>query len=395
MTDDRGNSDQVSGDAMPARPSPNRRRDSLSGLSDVLRRRSATEALFARPTSAVDGMTDRVESRTSAQGGAEVQEIDRDSARNAGVRASLAAIMRTGTGVLTDVPLAELRPNTFQPRMHFARRPLEELARSLADEGQIEPVIARRVFSDGLETLELVAGARRLAAARICDATIRPFPTLRTEIRDLTDEEAERLSLIENLQRENLTPLEEGYRYTHLQRRDPSRWSVRAIADFVHKKKSTIQNRLNLVRDLAGAEAVLGERIPPTAGFHIMRLPPELRATYLAEAVRHGLTVEQVRADVDRRITILRATANGIETVHIPVTLPEIDAHATSPNTLLPGPGDADATPTSRTGHLRHLRAQRIQVGLRIDELEAELRRHVVAFRELSAEIAKVDGLHD
>ncbi|NDG99042.1 MAG: hypothetical protein EBY11_14030, partial [Proteobacteria bacterium] len=100
MTDDQGNSDQVSGDAMPARPSPNRRRDSLSGLSDVLRRRSATEALFARPTSAVDGMTDRVETRTSAQGGAEVQEIDRDSARNAGVRASLAAIMRTGTGVL-------------------------------------------------------------------------------------------------------------------------------------------------------------------------------------------------------------------------------------------------------------------------------------------------------
>ncbi len=395
MTDEQGNSDQVAGDATQARPSPNRRRNSLSGLSDVLRRRSATEALFARPASAVEGTTDRVETGPLAQVGAEVQENDRDSARNAGVRASLAAIMRTGTGVLTDVPLAELRPNTFQPRMHFARRPLEELARSLADEGQIEPVIARRVFSDGLETLELVAGARRLAAARICDATIRPFPTLRTEIRDLTDEEAERLSLIENLQRENLTPLEEGYRYTHLQRRDPSRWSVRAIADFVHKKKSTIQNRLNLVRDLAVAEAVLGERIPPTAGFHIMRLPPEMRATYLAEAVRHGLTVEQVRADVDRRITILRATANGIETVHIPVTLPEIDAPATSPNTLLPGPGDADATPTSRTVHLRHLRAQRIQVGLRIDELEAELRRHVVAFRELSAEIAKVDGLHD
>jgi ParB-like chromosome segregation protein Spo0J len=249
------------------------------------------------------------------------------------------------------------------------------------------------VFSDGLETLELVAGARRLAAARICDATIRPFPTLRTEIRDLTDEEAERLSLIENLQRENLTPLEEGYRYTHLQRRDPSRWSVRAIADFVHKKKSTIQNRLNLVRDLAVAEAVLSERIPPTAGFHIMRLPPEMRATYLAEAVRHGLTVEQVRADVDRRITILRATPNNIETVDLSGTQPEPDAHATSPNTLLPG--DADATPTSRTVHLRHLRAQRVQVGLRIDELEAELRRHVVAFRELSVEIAKVDGFHD
>jgi len=118
-----------------------------------------------------------------------------------------------------------------------------------------------------------------------------------------------------------------------------------------------------------------------------------MRATYLAEAVRHGLTVEQVRADVDRRITILRATPNNIETVDLSGTQPEPDAHATSPNTLLPA--DADATPTSRTVHLRHLRAQRVQVGLRIDELEAELRRHVVAFRELSVEIAKVDGFHD
>ncbi len=395
MTDDQGNPDQVAGDAVPVRPGPGpgRRRDSLSGLSDVLRRRTATEALYARPGSVVELTQDRAETGTPAQVGAEVPEDDRDSPRNAGVRASLAAIMRTGTGVLTDVPLAELRPNTFQPRMHFARRPLEELARSLAEEGQIEPVIARRVFSDGLETLELVAGARRLEAARMCDATIRPFPTLRTEIRDLTDEEAERLSLIENLQRENLTPLEEGYRYTHLQRRDPTRWSVRAIADFVHKKKSTIQNRLHLVRDLAVAEAVLGERIPPTAGFHIMRLPAEMRATYLAEAVRHGLTVEQVRADVDRRITILRGTASRAGTGANLEALVGADPVSTSP-TALPA-ADGDASPTSRTMHVRRLRAQRVQVGLRIDELETELRRHVGAFRELSAEIAKVDGLHD
>ncbi len=393
MTDDKGNSDQVAGDASPVRQGPGRRRGSLSGLTDVLRRRTATEALYVRPGSPPERMQDRVDTGTPAQVGANTPDGDRDSAREAGVRASLAAIMRTGSGVLTDVPLADLRPNTFQPRMHFARRPLEELARSLADEGQIEPVIARRVFSDGLETLELVAGARRLEAARICDATIRPFPTLRTEIRDLTDEEAERLSLIENLQRENLTPLEEGYRYSHLQRRDPTRWSVRAIADFVHKKKSTIQNRLNLVRDLAIAEAVLGERIPPTAGFHIMRLPMEMRATYLAEAVRHGLTVEQVRADVDRRITILRGTANGVDPGVIDVALVGSDADVTALSAI--APIDGGTSQTSRAVHLRHFRAQRVQVSLRIDELEAELRRHVIAFRELSSEIAKLDGLHD
>ena len=84
MTDEQGNSDQVAGDATQARPSPNRRRNSLSGLSDVLRRRSATEALFARPASAVEGTTDRVETGPLAQVGAEVQEI-------AAVRASASA----------------------------------------------------------------------------------------------------------------------------------------------------------------------------------------------------------------------------------------------------------------------------------------------------------------
>ena len=227
--------------------------------------------------------------------------------RAAAAHASLQALTRGNTGNVVDVPLDQLHPNPFQPRFHFQRRPLEELAQSLASEGQIEPVIARRVVRDGGERLEIVAGARRVEAARICDATIKPFPTVRVDVRELTDDEAERLSLIENLQRENLTPLEEGYRYWQLQQRDPKQWTVRAIADFVHKKKSTVQNRLGLVKEPAVAEAVLREHIPPTAGFHILRLPRPERESYLRAAVGQGLTVEQIKADVDRLVASQRA----------------------------------------------------------------------------------------
>ena len=281
--------------------------------------------------------------------------------RVSAIQASLQAVTRGAAGQVVDVPLEQLQPNPFQPRFHFQRRPLEELAESLASEGQIEPVIARRVWRNGVEVLEIVAGARRVEAARICNETIRPFPTVRVDIRELTDEEAERLSLIENLQRENLTPLEEGYRYWQLQQRDPKQWSVRAIADFVHKKKSTVQNRLGLVKEPVVAEAVLREQIHPTAGFHILRLPPAERAAYLRTAVTEKLTVEQIKTDVDRRV----AAGRGRSAV-------------------------AQAQPGEASDAFRRARLQDERRGVleRIETLEGELRGLQQRLREIDHQLA-------
>lgn len=352
-----------------------RRRESLA---DLVRRRTAAPHVLDLP------MPDDVAGRVVLMGAT----TETQSVRDAGVRASLAAIMRPGTasvGTLIDVPLAALRENPFQPRIWFARQSIEELAQSLADEGQIEPIIVRRVERDGVDVLELVAGSRRLEAAKHCNEVIRPFPTLRAEVRTLSDEESERLSLIENLQRENLTPLEEGYRYAHLQRRDPSRWSVRAIADFVHKKKSTVQNRLNLVKDLAVAEAVLNQKIPPTAGFHIMRLPAEMRGAYLERAIADDLTVEQVRADVDRRVGAWRVGSRA--TADLGTGFPFEGSAA--PGAALAAPsGSPDGSDAAE--EVRHLLAQKAQVALRIEELEVELRRHVLAMREIGARLQAI-----
>ena len=287
------------------------------------------------------------------------------SERVSAIQASLQAVTRGAVGQVVDVPLDQLQPNPFQPRFHFQRRPLEELAQSLASEGQIEPVIARRVLRNGAEVLEIVAGARRVEAARICNETIRPFPTVRVDIRELTDEEAERLSLIENLQRENLTPLEEGYRYWQLQQRDPKQWSVRAIADFVHKKKSTVQNRLGLVKEPVVAEAVLREQIHPTAGFHILRLPPAEREGYLRTAVAEKLTVEQIKTDVDRRVASGRATARG---------------GARS--------GVTPARALSDAARRERLAAERQGVVARIEALEGELRGLQQRLREIDHQLA-------
>jgi ParB family chromosome partitioning protein len=306
--------------------------------------------------------------------------------RTAAAQQTLGALSRGAEGVVVDVPLQDLRPNPFQPRFQFHRQPLEELAQSLASEGQLEPAIARRVERDGVEVLEIVAGARRLEAAKICNSTIRPFPTLRVETRTLTDEEAERVSLIENLQRENLTPLEEGYRYWQLQQRDPRRWSVRAIADFVHKKKSSVQNRLGLIKHPAVAEAVLRGQIPPTAGFHIMRLPPPEREGYLRAAIAGGLTVEQIKAEVDRRLAPRRLAVAG-----------ETDDAATGTPLRSPvsrprmGSGEQGGeTRDAAAAAARHseLIAERERLLLEVEDLEQALRDKVAALRAVERELA-------
>jgi ParB/RepB/Spo0J family partition protein len=323
--------------------------------------------------------------------------------RRAAVQFSLGALTRNAEGGLLDVPLEELQPNPVQPRFQFQRQPLEELAQSLADEGQLEPVIARRVRRDGVEALEIVAGARRLAAAKICNASIRPFPTLRADVRELTDEEAERIALIENLQRENLTPLEEGYRYWQLQQRDARKWSVRAIADFVHKKKSTVQNRLGLVRDPAVAEAVLREQLPPTAGFHILRLPEPEREAYLRTAVARRLTVEQVKTDVERRLSLWHGSA-GPASEGLTTTDPAADQEMPTAATAPPAApvegavaarghvrrGGQQVAPDGTAERRRALEQERAQVLARIEELEAALRDEYGRHRRVERALAEL-----
>jgi ParB family chromosome partitioning protein len=321
--------------------------------------------------------------RRSSAGPAEQQ------ARSDAVQFSLSALTRSADGTLVDVPLEDLHANPFQPRFQFDRQPLEELAQSLATEGQLEPAIARRVARDGGEVLEIVAGARRLEAAKICNATIRPFPTLKVDVRELTDEEAERISLIENLQRENLTPLEEGYRYWQLQQRDPRRWSVRAIAELVHKKKSSVQNRLGLIKDPAVAEAVLREQITPTAGFHILRLPAPERPGYLRAAVSGRLTIEQIKADVDRRLAPLRvgeawsAAASRAASSGDGEAVSEVRAHLRRRRP----PSEAEE-PADRKARRAQLEAQRQQIQGRIEDLEAQLRVELRVLRAIERELA-------
>ena len=132
--------------------------------------------------------------------------------RNLSAMLSQAALQRVQGGArdeLRNLPLDLIRPGRFQPRSVFDQEKLSELADSIRAQGVVQPVVVRPL--DGGEGFELIAGERRWRAAQI--AGLERIPAV---VRDVPDEVSVAMSLIENIQRENLNPLEEAVGYAKL-----------------------------------------------------------------------------------------------------------------------------------------------------------------------------------
>lgn len=106
------------------------------------------------------------------------------------------------------IPLDQILPNRYQPRTTFLEAELDELAQSVKEHGVLQPIVARRK-GDGM--FELIAGERRFRAAKI--AGLQSIPVL---VRNSNDEKALAIALVENIQRENLNPMEEAKAYSRL-----------------------------------------------------------------------------------------------------------------------------------------------------------------------------------
>ena len=106
------------------------------------------------------------------------------------------------------IPLDQLLPNRYQPRTTFVEAELEELAQSVKEHGVLQPIVVRRK-GDGM--YELIAGERRFRAAKIAGMT-----TIPALVRNSNDEKALAVALVENIQRQNLNPMEEAKAYSRL-----------------------------------------------------------------------------------------------------------------------------------------------------------------------------------
>lgn len=142
------------------------------------------------------------------------------------------------SGVSTvKVKLLDIEPNRDQPRKQFDEEALNELSNSIAQHGVLQPLLVRPMPDGGYQ---LVAGERRWRASRMAGLTEVPVV-----IRDLTDSQVAELALVENLQRENLNPLEEANGYKELS--DKFGYTQEKIAEIVGKSRPSIANALRLL----------------------------------------------------------------------------------------------------------------------------------------------------
>ncbi|MGD8353454.1 MAG: ParB/RepB/Spo0J family partition protein [Pseudomonadota bacterium] len=198
-----------------------------------------------------------------------------------------------GQGELMLVPIEEVFPNPGQPRLRFEEGALQELAESIKEQGVLQPLLVRRVPGG----FELVAGERRLRASRL--AGLERVPVL---CRRVEDERKLELALIENIQRENLNPVEEAQAYSELQ--SINKYTQEEVARRVGKDRATVANALRLLSlpDFVKQELVKGTI---SAG-HARALVPlkEDRGmrSMLANILKKGLSVRDVERAVARRI---------------------------------------------------------------------------------------------
>jgi ParB family transcriptional regulator, chromosome partitioning protein len=143
---------------------------------------------------------------------------------------------RTAGQGIANIAVGDIHPNPDQPRRHFAEEALEELGASIKRHGVIQPIVVRPHGG----SYQIVAGERRWRAAQ--RAQIHEIPAI---IRDFDDAETLEIALIENIQRQDLNPIEEAETYRRLC--DEFGHSAAALAELVHKSRSHVANMIRLL----------------------------------------------------------------------------------------------------------------------------------------------------
>ncbi len=209
----------------------------------------------------------------------------------------------TESGGVWTLPVGDLRPCPFQPRRRFADEQLKELAQSLREKGIVQPLVVRPDATRA-NAYEIICGERRWRAAQL--AQLHEVPVV---VRDFTDAEALEIALVENLQREDLTPLEEADAYQRL--KDEFGHTQEALADGIGKSRSYVANMLRLLGLPGAVKAMLGDgRL--SAG-HARALLGASDPTALAELViAKGLNVRETEALAQREKTSPKAKSKSL-----------------------------------------------------------------------------------
>jgi ParB family chromosome partitioning protein len=194
-------------------------------------------------------------------------------------------------GELRHIPVDLIQRGKYQPRMDMHEEALGELAASIKQQGVMQPIVIRPISAD---RFEIIAGERRWRATQL--AGLDKIPAI---IKPVADDAAIAMSLIENIQRENLNPIEEAVALKRLQ--DEFELTQQQVADAVGKSRTTVTNLLRLI-NLSLDTRVMLERGDLEMGHAraLLALPQEQQSEAARSVVGGGLSVRQTEALVRR-----------------------------------------------------------------------------------------------
>ena len=197
-------------------------------------------------------------------------------------------------GELRHIPIDLIQRGKYQPRMDMHEDALTELAASIKQQGVMQPIVIRPISAD---RYEIIAGERRWRATQL--AGLDSIPAI---IKPVSDDAAIAMSLIENIQRENLNPIEEAVALKRLQ--DKFELTQQQVADAVGKSRATVTNLMRLI-NLSLDTRVMLERGDIEMGHAraLLALPQEQQTHAARSVVGGGLSVRQTEALVRRLLS--------------------------------------------------------------------------------------------
>ena len=209
---------------------------------------------------------------------------------------------------IIQVSIEDIIPNRFQPRLAFDEEGLKELSESIRQHGIIQPLVLRRLGNK----YEIIAGERRFKASTM--AGLRTVPAI---ISDIDDNKSAEIALVENIQRRNLTPIEEAKSYRNLL--DRGYMTQEQLAEKMGVSQSSIANKLRLLNlAVEVQDALLQERISERHARSLLSLPKEEQPEWLKKIINKRLTVRQLDLEIKK--------AKG-ETEEVPLIkpIPDLD----------------------------------------------------------------------
>ena len=207
--------------------------------------------------------------------------------------------------VLREIRIEKIVPNKYQPRREFTEDKIKELAESIKQNGLLQSITVRDM---GNGFYELIAGERRLRALKYLE-----YPTTKAIVKELTNEQMATLALIENIQREELTPIEEAYAYQELL--SINNLTQDELAKSLGKTQATVANKLRLLKLCSKVvDAINSKRITERHGRAMVKLDPSAQEKILNQILTQSLNVSQTEERIETYLRIKNETKNNDST---------------------------------------------------------------------------------